>query len=297
MPVPFVLLVISICAAWLPPVTAIKALRVHPWAVIYAAAVATAFSQGFLQVSALVALIALVALAQYVAQATQRKVVYWLAFALLVLLCLALAIHKVPGFNNPVAIDAALISPDAKPFTQYLNFDKGSVGLVLLALLSPRLRRSDRPGRFAAETATIYALTTVVVLGVAFTSGLIRFEPKLPAQALLFLATNLFLTCVAEEAFFRALIQDPLRGKRAGQEVPENDSWRPRAMVAIVVSGLLFGLAHAAGGMSMTVMAALAGVGYATVYARTNTIEAPILVHFGVNATHFLVFTYPSLNG
>ena len=296
MPVPFVLLVVAICAAWLPPLPAAKALRVHPWAVIYAVAIAAAFAQGFLEVSALVALIVLVALALCVTRAT-GKAMYWLAFALLLLLCLALALHKVPGFNNPIVIDGVQFSPDAKPFTQYLNFDKGSVGLVLLAVLSPRLRRGDRAGRLAVETAAGYALTTIVVLGVALASGLVRFEPKLPAQALLFLATNLFFTCVAEEAFFRALIQDPLRGMRAGQAEPGGTSWRARAIVAIVVSGLLFGIAHAAGGTSMVVMAALAGIGYAAVYAGTNRIEAPILVHFGVNATHFLVFTYPALKG
>ena len=295
MPVPFVLLVVSICAAWLPPLSVAK-LRVHPWAVVYAVALVAAFAQGFLQVSAVVALIVLVALALCVTQAT-RKVMYWLAFALLLLLCLALALHKVPGFNNPIVINEVHFSPGAMPFTQYLNFDKGSVGLVLLALMSPKLRRGDRAGRMVAEAAAGYAMTTAVVLGVAFASGLVRFEPKLPAQALLFLATNLFLTCVAEEAFFRALIQDRLRGTRADQPEPGDAPWRARAIVAILLSGLLFGIAHAAGGTSMIVMATLAGIGYAAVYARTNRIEAPILVHFGVNATHFLAFTYPAFKG
>ena len=164
MPVPFVLLVLSICAAWLPALSVSKELRVPPWAVVYAVAVVAAFAQGFLQVSAVVALIALVALALCVTRAT-RKVTYWLAFALLLLLCLTLALHKMPGFNNPIVIDGVQFSPDARPFTQYPNFDKGSVGLVLLALLSPKLRRGDHAGRLAAETAAGYALTTVVVIG------------------------------------------------------------------------------------------------------------------------------------
>jgi membrane protease YdiL (CAAX protease family) len=113
----------------------------------------------------------------------------------------------------------------------------------------------------------------------------------------LFLTTNLFLTCVAEEAFFRSLVQDPLRGLRPGQHVGAGGSWSARIVLAIVVSGMLFGLAHAAGGPSMILMATLAGLGYAAVYARTNRIEAPILVHFGLNATHLLAFTYPALRG
>lgn len=213
------------------------------------------------------------------------------------MLSLALALHKVPGFNNPIAIHAAQFTPDAKPFTQYLNFDKGSVGLVLIALLSPRFRRGDRADRLAAEALVGWALTSAVVFAVAAATGLVRWDPKLPAELLLFLATNLFLTCAAEDAFCRLLIQDPLRGARPGQAAQPNAPWRARAWLAMVVSGVLFGLTHAAGGHGMVVAATLAGWGYAAVYGRTNRIEIPILVHFGLNATHFLAFTYPALQG
>lgn len=30
-------------------------------------------------------------------------------------------------------------------------------------------------------------------------------------------------------------------------------------------------------------------------YQRTGRVEAAILTHFAVNATHFLLFTYPTL--
>jgi membrane protease YdiL (CAAX protease family) len=296
MPVPFVLLVLSICAAWLPPLPIGQKRRLPLWALIYAVAVLTAFAQGFLQASGVVALIALVGLALMVARTTSKGW-YWLAFTLLLVLSLALALHKVPGFSNPIVINAVQFTPDAKPFTQYLNFDKGSVGLVLVALLSPKLRRGDRAGRLAGETVVGFALTTAVVLGIAAASGLVRLDPKLPAEALFFLTTNLFLTCVAEEAFFRSLVQDPLRGARPGKDVGAGGLWSVRIVLAIVVSGVLFGFAHAAGGPSMILMATLAGLGYAAVYARTNRIEPPILVHFGLNATHFLAFTYPALRG
>jgi len=154
MPVPFVLLVVSICAAWLSPLSVGQRLRVHPWAIIYAAAVIAAFAQGLLQVSAVASLIVLVALALWMTRAT-HKAAYWLAFALLLVLCLALALHKVPGFNNPIVIDGAQFSPDAKLFTQYLNFDKGSVGLVLFALLSHKFRAGDHVGRLFAQATML----------------------------------------------------------------------------------------------------------------------------------------------
>lgn len=296
MPVPFALLVLSLCAAWLPPLPLGQRHRLPLWIPIYLIAVLTAFTQGFLQESALVALIALVGLAAVVARTTGTGG-YGFAFILLFVLSLALALHKVPGFNNPIAMHAAQFTPDAKPFTQYLNFDKGSVGLVLIALLSSRLRRGDRAGRLASEALVGCALTSAVVFGVAAATGLLRWDPKLPAELWLFLATNLFLTCAAEEAFCRLLIQDPLRGARPGQAAGPGAPWRARAWIAIAVSGVLFGLTHAAGGHWMVVAATLAGWGYAAVYSRTNRIEIPILVHFGLNATHFLAFTYPALQG
>lgn len=45
----------------------------------------------------------------------------------------------------------------------------------------------------------------------------------------------------------------------------------------------------------MVLQAGLAGLGRAVAYERTRRIEAPMLAHFGLNATHWLWFTYPAL--
>jgi membrane protease YdiL (CAAX protease family) len=295
MPVPFILLVMSIAAVWLPsvPLSHRPSFQLPPWAGVYVVAVAMAVAQGFVHASGVAALAALVGLAWAVRRT--RGLAHWLAWAALLLLCLALALHRVPGFDNPVVIADARFTPGARPFSQYLNFDKGSVGLVLLALLAPRLRPGDGTGRLAIRTGATLAVTAAVVFAVAMAGGLVRFEPKAPAHAALFLIVNLFFTCVAEEAFFRVLIQDPLRGVRAGQAPATSPAWGLRGAAAAGLSALLFGLAHAGGGPLMIAMAGLAGLGYAAAYARTNRIEAPILVHFGLNAIHFLAFTYPAL--
>ena len=60
---------------------------------------------------------------------------------------------------------------------------------------------------------------------------------------------------------------------------------------------MLFGLAHAGGGATWLAVATIAGLGYAAIYARTRRIEGAILVHFAVNAAHFIGFTYPRLAG
>jgi len=117
----------------------------------------------------------------------------------------------------------------------------------------------------------------------------VRLEPKWSDAALAFLVANLLFTCVAEEAFFRGLIQERLMRLAETRRQP---AWN---WIAIAVSTLLFGLAHAGGGATWLLVATIAGLGYALVYARTRSIEGAILVHFAVNAAHFIGFTYPRL--
>lgn len=290
MPVPFVLLICAITAVWLPSIRRASWPPVAPWALVYAAALAAALVQGFVLPMGAAALVVLVVLAAAVRRRL-RAALHRTLWVLLLLLALALALHKVPGFNNPIVIDAVQLSPDARPFTQYLNFDKGTVGLVLLALLAPRLHRGDGVGRILLRAWACAMGAAIVVIGAALAGGIVRADPKWPDVALQFLIVNLFLACAAEEAFFRILVQDPLSGDGAG--IKPGVRWR--AALAIVVSAALFGLAHANAGSGMVAMAGLAGLAYATAYVWQRHIEVPILMHFGVNALHFVFFTYPAL--
>ena len=288
MPAPFILLILSICAVWAPKPPRGFFAVLPLWTLLYAIAAGLAFVQGIVQPLGIAALLLLFALAAWTAR-SQGTRWYGLAWVLLLALSAALALHQVPGFQNPVAISGVRFSDDAVPFTQFLNFDKGSVGQVLLAWLAPRLRRGDPLGQHARTTACAWSLTTAIVLALAVVGGVVRPDFKWPPQTALFLVTNLFLTCVAEQAMFRTLVQDPLRGAGLANALTR------RAAVAMALSALLFGLAHAGGGAWMAGLAGLAGLGHAIVYEKTRRIEAAILVHFGLNAMHFLAFTYPAL--
>jgi membrane protease YdiL (CAAX protease family) len=136
-----------------------------------------------------------------------------------------------------------------------------------------------------APTAVAAIATAVVVLGIGLAVGHLAFDPKLPSFALAFLAINLLFTCVAEEAFFRGFIQERLANVLSSR-------WQ---WLAVAVSSALFGLAHIAGGILYMSLATILGVGCAIAYSKTRRVEAPILVHFSFNATHFLFLTYPFL--
>lgn len=301
MATPFLLLMLAVAAVWLPSVRVGSGWSISPWGVVYAAATGLAVAQGFVAPVGVAALVLLIGLAELLRRQTllgglgglgcpARPSRYWLVFACLLVLAVALSLHAVPGFRNPVALDAVKFSEDGRPFTQYLNFDKGSVGLVLVALLAPRFRRGDGVLKPLAMTLLLTLIVAGAALGLAAALGMIRWDPKWPPQALQFLMTNLLLTCVAEEALFRVMVQERLAASPS-TGLPHGWGWRP--VVALVITAVLFGAAHAGAGIGMIAVATLAGAGYAFVYQWQRRIEASVLLHFGVNALHFVLFTYP----
>ncbi|WAC71805.1 CPBP family intramembrane metalloprotease [Roseateles sp. SL47] len=300
LPMPFVLLMLAIVAVWLPALKTPWGWTLPPWLVLYAAATALAVAQGYVDAVGVLSLVGLVLLAEGLRRKPPAPLyrplyrpLHWPLLVALSLLAVALSLHGVPGFRNPVAINAVRFSDDARPFTQYLNFDKGSVGLVLMALLAPRLQSGDRVGRVLMRSAALAVVVAFFALSLALLLGMVRPDPKWPPQTVQFLVTNLLLTCVAEEALFRVMVQDTLARGTGASGSSTVGPWRVRALVAPGVSALLFGAAHAGGGPSMVAVATVAGVGYAAAYRWQRRIEAAVLLHFAVNALHFLLFTYP----
>ena len=288
-PLSFVLLALAIVAVWLPP-RSLGDRRVAPWTPMFAAAcVAGALaSPAVLAPIALASLGVLAALAWAGAAASR----WGCAFTVLAaLLALALSLHLLPGFHAVGLFHDIRLTPDATPFVLALNFDKGAAGLLLLAAFSPRARSWRQFASQLPAIALVGVATAAVSIGVAVAAGYVRFEPKWDAVAPAFLAANLLFTCVAEEAFTRGVIQERLMRLADRRGHP---AWQ---WLAIAVSTAVFGLAHAGGGAIWMLVATIAGLGYALVYARTRTIEGAILVHFAVNAAHFIGFTYPRLAG
>jgi len=199
----------------------------------------------------------------------------------------ALTVHAMPGFANPRVIDAVRFTPDAVPFSLYVNFDKTLVALALLGLVHARVVSAREWRGVLVEVARVAPLTIAVVLAGSYALGYVRWAPKWPAETPLWLAVNLLFTCTAEEALFRGFIQGGLR--RAWANV------RGGRWLALAVGAVAFGLAHVAGGWKYVALASVAGAGYGWVYERTQRVEASVLTHWALNALHFFLFTYPAL--
>lgn len=200
-------------------------------------------------------------------------------------LAIALTLHLIPGFHNPRVIEPTRFTPDAVPFTMYLNFDKPLVGLWLLWVLP--WTAPDVPLARALRTGAVAAVATAAAcLAGALAFGMVGWAPKWPASGWMWLVNNVLLVTLAEEALFRGYVQGGLT------RVLGRFGWGPWA--ALAIAAVLFGAAHAAGGWPWIVLGTVAGLGYGLAWRRGGLL-ASALAHAGLNAIHFGLFTYPML--
>lgn len=286
MPMTFCLLGLAICAVWLRPYRTAGQTGIPLWLLPFTGAIVAGLAAGYLSGITLLWL-ALFGSAAYATACSEGRLRLAVFGAVTILLALALALHLLPGFNRLPLVRDFQFSADAIPYTQYASFDKAAVGLILLALLSRRSGTVAEWGTMLRSTLPIAAITIVTAIAAAAAAGYVRLDFKLSWYTPIFLVTNLLFVCIAEEAFFRGFLQERLA--RALTHVRFGEP------AAIACSAVLFGAAHLGGGALYAGIATLAGLGYAYSYSVTRRIEAPILVHFGLNSVHFIGFTYPRL--
>ncbi len=246
---------------------------------------------GIITFSATALLLLQAALALWLSSASAPRRFSAGGWVLLVLLALATALHWLPGIRNPLLLDAQQLTPDAVPYTLYANFDKGWAGFCLLLALWPTQQQGQLWQRYRRGFWPVLPLTVLAALGLALGFGLVTPALKWPEFWLSFVACNLLLTCVAEEALFRGVLQRPLRDTLLQRGVSEDIA----AWCAIALVSGLFGLAHLAGGWAYAGVAAVASLGYGFAYQRSGRIEVAVLSHFAVNLLHFGLLTYPML--
>jgi hypothetical protein len=157
------------------------------------------FIHGLLDWRALLPLLLLLVAAYAVAP--QRSRMQRIAgHALFVGVALGLGFHLLPGFHNPRVIGPVRLTPDAVPFTMYLNLDKPLAGFWLL-LAWPALRLC-RDGSSWLRGLSIGLLTALPCLGLALLLGKVAFAPKWPEVGWLWAINNLLLVCYRAPGFF-----------------------------------------------------------------------------------------------
>lgn len=213
-----------------------------------------------------------------------NKVIRTLLFISISVCFAAFAFHKVPGFFNVIAISNLQLSKSSIPFSMYLNFDKVMPALIIFAMSDlPILERSKSDG---AVRYTLFSLLSciAIIITLVLISGYVLFEPKLPDILLIWIINNLFFICFSEEVFFRGFLQRTLQNLLPKQQ-----------MLALVIASLIFGTAHFQGGLTYVILSSTCGFFYGYAYYKTNKILCSMIVHFALNLSHLLLFTYPAL--
>ncbi len=275
----FITLTLALALLWAPA---------RAWIVPGALALMFALVGGLIDLRGLTGLLAFAA-ACIAANRARGLLMVVVTHAIMLAIGAGLFLHLLPGIDNPRVVSEAVLSAGAAPYSKYLNFDKGVAGLFLLGLYTPDRLMSDEGLRHLPGLLWRLVVITTVAMALSLALGFLRWDPKLPSWWPLWTWSMIALTALPEEAVFRGVVQTWVARWLTGAEVAQ------APLIAMAVAGLLFGIAHIAGGPAYVLLATAAGLGYGWVYASTRSIGASIAAHTGLNIIHFLFFTYPAL--
>ncbi|MBP6121041.1 MULTISPECIES: CPBP family intramembrane glutamic endopeptidase [Providencia] len=268
--------------AWLILATSLATLATHRLisALLLLLAIGMAFFSGILGWQAIVLLAFIILLGAIRVRFSSNLTIKVMSEIMLVACAIGLFIHLFPGFNNQRYLDKVFIGPQSSPFTMYLNFDKALIPFILLACL-PTLF-STQPVKTATSTQWALLIVSVpLLLIIAALAGGLGFEAHFPTWLPAFVICNLFFVALAEEALFRGYLQQRLT------------LWLRSPYLALILSSLLFGGLHFAGGPLLILFATLAGVIYGLTWLWSGKLWLAVSIHFGLNLIHLLFFTYP----
>jgi membrane protease YdiL (CAAX protease family) len=216
---------------------------------------------------------------------SKRRSKYFVCMLIIALLA-GFVLHYIPGFTNQLIVKNYWISAATRPCSIWLNFDMVFAALLVYTLSPLIFKENTLNWPALQQTLLIFCACAVVILGPAIFSGYVRLDPKIPAILPIWAVNNLVFVCFGEEVIYRGFLQTTLKSYFPSSKVS--------TILAIVIASIIFGLRHYHGGVSFICLAAIAGLFYGYAYERTNRIFCAMMVHFSLNLTHLLVFTYPA---
>lgn len=197
------------------------------------------------------------------------------SFAIAALLMLVVNSGVIPG-NDHVALLAPYSDQVGNQIYASFRPAKAVIALtvVLFMLVRPQpLKRTDLP-----------VMGMAIVIPFIAGAFLLGVSVKFTATIALAVLINLVVVCIAEEGFFRWVLQ---RGLETG--LPK---WKWIVTIAVAV---LFTTLHTGWAASPVLLAlvGIAGLGYALVWTLRGSFWACVLTHWGVNLLHMTLLPYP----
>jgi hypothetical protein len=135
----FTLLALAVLALWGRGEERAPAWRRNSWLLLLGASLVSALAAGIVRPAGLGWIVLLAAAAYGFSRPGAGRWQRAVAAGATLGLAVGLFAHRLPGFENPRVIFAVKFSPDAIPYTLYLNFDKTIIGLFILGWCHPLL--------------------------------------------------------------------------------------------------------------------------------------------------------------
>ena len=218
-----------------------------------------------------------------------KRTPYSVSLIILVSIFFALfSLHYMPDFKNLLVATNVTVSENAPSFDIELQFDK-AMAAIILYLVSDISVKEKCINLYSLKIIFLTLLSAcVLILPAALVSGFLKFDPKFPEEiAYIWMANNFLIVCFSEEVFFRGYLQNFFKNLELESRIP---------YIHIVITSIIFGLVHIAGGGVYVVLSTVAGFCYGYAYEKTGRIMVAMIVHFSVTTIHFFLFTYPGLS-
>ena len=169
-----------------------------------------------------------------------------------------------------------------------IGLENPLIGLFPLALLVPLAK--DLQDWTAVIKGLMFGCAGILILAALATiSGATHWDFKLPSYMGTRLLSNLILTSIPEEAFYRGFVQKTLCGYFKNTKMGN--------VLALILASLLFSVSHIYWSPNLGILAFtfLAGLLYGGVYLFSGKIESAILCHFLFNLIHMTFFSYHAM--
>ena len=198
-------------------------------------------------------------------------------FALLVIVSISFKLRLVPGFE-PVLITSKF----------KIGLEGPIVGLLPLALLVPLSKTLKDWKKVLIGLG--YGCCGIALLAILATiAKATHWQLKIPTHMGLRTWSNLILTCIPEEGFYRGFLQTQL------VRYFHNTKWGKIA--ALILTSAIFTFAHVFWSPNPAILGFvfIASLLYGGVYLLSGKIESAILTHFLLNLIHMVFFNYHAM--
>ncbi|MEC8881920.1 MAG: type II CAAX endopeptidase family protein [Pseudomonadota bacterium] len=215
---------------------------------------------------------------------SDRKLNHWIMGGSIVISGAVLT-YRLPILPSIYNFYGLKTSINASAFNIISNVNKVFIALSFLPVLS--VLRHKKPLTTLPFSSLLYltclyvVVTCGILIGAALLVKYVKFDFTFPSFLWIWVI-NMLLVCFGEEVFFRGVVQNYVM-----LLMPKNTN------LAVLLTSVFFGLTHYPAGISMVVLAGIAGLFYGFLYKGTHRLWCPIMLHFSLNFVHFIFFSYP----